>query len=144
MPPIPRSLRAIRREFRVYFHTVVVQIELVSKPLVWHSQKSVWVFQDLVPQRRPENYSQEKHLFLNMLKSYWEHLRTNPHSLLIRFFGLHSLKVHTRDRLGRKKVRRCYLTSEIEGEAWGEVFAKWQSRGALKVVGWTLEVDKRR
>ena len=58
MPPNPRSLRAIRREFRVYFHAVLVQIELVSKPLGWNSQKSVWVFQDLAPQRYPKNYSQ--------------------------------------------------------------------------------------
>ena len=36
------------------------------------------------------------------------------------------------------------LISEIQGEAWGEVFAKCQSRGALKVVGWTLDVSKRR
>ena len=59
MPPNPRSLRAIRREFRVYFQAVLVQIELESKRLGWNSQKSVWVFQDLAPQRCPKKYSQD-------------------------------------------------------------------------------------
>ena len=56
----PRSREPPDREVRVYFHAVLVQIELVSKPPSgWNVQKSVYVFQeDLAPQRCPKNYSQ--------------------------------------------------------------------------------------
>ena len=45
---------------------------------------------------------------------------------------------------GRKITLGGKLTSEIPEEGWGEVFAKCRLRGALKVVGWTLDVSKRR
>ena len=44
----------------MYFHAVRVQVELVSNLLGSNSREnSVWVFQNLAPQRCPKNYSQD-------------------------------------------------------------------------------------
>ena len=42
-----------------------------------------------------------------MLKDYYEHLDKYPNSMIIRFFGMHSLRI--KKKSSRKKERRIYF-----------------------------------
>eukprot|EP00392_Amoebophrya_sp_AT5.2_P004874 g4883.t1 len=52
----------------------------------------------------------EKELLQQMLLQYWLHIKKYPDSLLIKFFGLHALRVRkTTDRAHRVKERKIYF-----------------------------------
>ena len=43
----------------------------------------------------------EKHLLKKMLRSYYEHLKAHPDSLIVRFYGLHGLRLKRFDGMGK-------------------------------------------
>ena len=126
MSQIHGALRAIRRKSRVNFEVFLPQVgvaldTLGSKWLLFGSAEPK--FPHLRPHLCPAKDA--IHEVVDM--------RVSTH---VQNFN------ETEDNI--QKLARVSLTSEIPEEGWGEVSAKCQSRGALKVVRWTLDVSKRR
>ncbi|RSH89488.1 Phosphatidylinositol-4-phosphate 5-kinase [Saitozyma podzolica] len=92
--------------------------------------------------------SHSEHKFLrSILKDYHEHIKTNPHSLLSRFYGLHRVKLPR----GRKihfvimnnlfpPHRDVHETYDLKGSAYGREYpeekAKLNPRAVLKDKNW--------
>ncbi|CAD7927129.1 unnamed protein product [Amoebophrya sp. A25] len=52
---------------------------------------------------------EEKDLLINMLLSYWLHMKRYPDSLIIKFFGLHALRVRKEDSYGHVREKKVYF-----------------------------------
>jgi hypothetical protein len=84
----------------------------------------------------------EKTLLKRLLKSYWTHLRKHPDSMIIRFFGLHSLHIKKKNLFGKIKDQRIYFV--VMGNMFNtpfEIHRRYDLKGST-LGRYTKEADR--